>query len=115
MRVAVAIQNGNELAIHFRQAEAFSVYEAQGGKIVREETRALEATEHGHGQVIRLLADCCAVVCGGLGHRAAEEFSQYGIEAVVAADAELPPASLAQQFVDGTLRRGTVHACCGHH
>jgi predicted Fe-Mo cluster-binding NifX family protein len=123
MKVAVASIDDEIIASHFRQCERFVVVELQGEEIVGTEVRELSpqphehhgSNGHDHSDVVGLLADCCAVICGGMGSRIADDLSRYGIEPVVAMDCETPPETAAARFAAGRLRRGLPHACCCEH
>ncbi len=124
MRIAIASTDDETLCAHFRHSDRFVVYDIQGGQIRDREVRTLDSSRnrsddsgtHDHGEAIDLLADCCAVICGGMGSRVAADFSRYGIEPVVARDCERSPLETAALFAEGRLPRGSVHACCcGSH
>jgi len=117
MKIAVATLDDKTIASHFRQSDRFVVIDLQGESVVGTETREMRRPEesHDHSDTIQALADCCAVICGGMGGRVAEALSRYGIEPVVALDCDQTPEHAARQFVAGRLQRGTPHACCCEH
>lgn len=119
MKVAVAIPDadGDIIASHMRSTETFVVFETHAGQIQGREIRRLPQTAEGHDAFLRLLADCSAVLCGGMGSRVAESFSRYGIEPVVVVDVEQTPQEAVRGFLDGVLQRGAIHGCCcqNHH
>jgi predicted Fe-Mo cluster-binding NifX family protein len=123
MRIAVATPDDTTINTHFRTSDRFAVFDAKGDTLeslgIREYNRAVEqSAQHSHDDTLRLLQDCCAVICGGMGHRVAQDLQQFGIEPVVALDCDLLPQDAARQFVNGSLERGEIHRCCcegGHH
>ncbi len=119
MKIAVAILDSDSdvIASHMRSTEEFAVFEVQAGQIQSKETRRLPHSAEGHDAFLRLLADCSAVLCGGMGSRVAESFSRYGIEPVVVVDVEQTPQQAVHGFLSGALRRGEIHGCCcqNHH
>ena len=123
MKIAVASEDGGAVSSHFGRCRCFVVFETADGRITGRETRAREGAgcggEHGHHDpshthagLVTLLEDCSAVLCGGMGWRAAEELKTHGIEPVILAEA-MAPEEAARAFLDGTLRAAEGF-CRGH-
>lgn len=121
MRIAVATPDDETIAAHFRTSDRFAVFDVRDDKLetlgIREYSKAMSEGHHTHDDALRLLQDCCALICGGLGHRVANDLQQFGIEPVVALDCEMLPQDAARLFANGTLPRGVIHRCCcsGEH
>lgn len=120
-RIAVAVDQG-QLALHFGHTDAFAVFTDNDTPcpraVYRVRTAEPPGTEHPHGdhhdEVADLLADCRTLICGGIGHHAAETLERRGILVVVAAE-EGSPEEIYQKFASGTLPEGRVHRCCHSH
>lgn len=57
---------------------------------------------HGHGAIVEALKDCEAVLCYGMGWRAAEELKQNGIQAFLV-PSEMSPEEAVGQHLRGEL------------
>lgn len=84
-RVAVASKDGRPVRQSFSHAEEFTVYELQGGRLARVAVRQARRAE-GPGsrlshlaEAISLVADCRAVVAGGMEFGARVLLAQRGI------------------------------------
>ena len=118
LRTAVAVDQGR-LALHFGHTDAFAVFTgghtASPRPMYRVRTADPPGSEHPHGihhrDVADLLADCETIICGGIGHRAAETLEARGIRVVVSAEEGFPDV-IYQKFLAGTLPLGSVHRCC---
>ena len=129
MKIAVATLDGTSISPHFGRSAGFLVFEIAGGNIVCVETRdnthtafakgecagheehhpegrpgaSGEGETHSHADVVNALKDCGAVLCGGMGWRAAEELKANGIQPVVV-EAELSPEEAVAAFLSGKLK-----------
>ena len=91
-RIAVAVDQGR-LALHFGRTDAFAVFTDNGTPCPRAVYRVRTADPPGmahphgehHNEVAALLGDCGTLICGGIGHHAAEILEQQNIRVVVAA------------------------------
>jgi predicted Fe-Mo cluster-binding NifX family protein len=96
VKIAVASEDGVSISQHFGRSRCFLVYEVDDQKIlgysVRDNTFTAHARgecqegvehnhQHGHAAIVEALKDCEAVLCYGMGWRAAEELKQNGIQA----------------------------------
>ena len=124
MKIAIISDNGVHISQHFGRAEMYVVLTIEDGQIVAEETRPkvghgafvsqphadLDAQgRHGYGagaqsrhqQMAKEIADCQALISGGMGWGAQESFQQLGIEVVVTDVADVRDAALA--YAEGRL------------
>lgn len=132
MKIAVASIDGQTISPHFGHAESFVVFEIGEKGIEGREVRsvtaahgpakdaacaaeAAPAAHHGHGEVLTALADCVAVLCGGMGANAAKQLQSAGIRPIIVADATLPVDEAMAQLIAGTLMASEPHACCCGH
>ena len=107
MKIAVASDNAVDIADHFGRSRCFIIFELQDGVIKGTEIRANSHTAfargecageghethahgHDHAGVVGLLKDCEAILCHGMGWRAAEELKANGIRALMVAAPRLP-------------------------
>ena len=67
--------------------------------------------DHGHGAIVQALADCEAVLCYGMGWRAAEELKQNGIQAYVL-PSEVSPEEAVKNYLAGNLRSAGQFCRC---
>jgi predicted Fe-Mo cluster-binding NifX family protein len=129
MKIAIASMDGSALSPHFGRSRCFIVFEAKDGKISGREVRdnrytahaAGECTgeahhgesAHSHAGVVAALADCGALICGGMGARAAADLKASGVVPVVA-PADWSAEQAAQAFLDGTLPPPAGFCRCHH-
>jgi len=127
MKIAVASADGVLISKHFGRSQCFIVFDIADGKIACREVRDNTYTAHAKGQcdgsehhddqphshadIVAALHDCKAVLCGGMGWRAADELQANGIQPVMV-DAALSPNQAAQGFVDGKLKPGSGFCRC---
>lgn len=127
-KLAVASDDGVNLSRHFGRSRYFLVFDVEDGKIlghsVRENTfagRAGRKCQHGterqhtghghHAGLAAVLGDCRAVICGGMGPRAAEELRQRGVEPVVVAE-EMSPEEVVGRYLQGRLNNAEGFCPC---
>ena len=124
MRVAVVTDDGKTVSSHFGRATHFLVATVEDGKIIGRELR--EKVGHGrfanephdaepsgrphgmgphaqarHGQMLEPIADCEALLCGGMGYGAYENVKQRGIRPVVTDIPDVDQAVLA--YAEGRI------------
>jgi predicted Fe-Mo cluster-binding NifX family protein len=108
MKIAVASSDGTNISPHFGRSSYFLIFDVVNGRIVgkeqrpntftahaRGECRGEQTHDHGthsHASVVEALSDCKAVLCYGMGWRAAEALGREGIQTLFL-DGQLPPAS----------------------
>ncbi len=106
MRIAAITDDGNSISQHFGRASHYLVVTVENGQIVSREMRdklghahfsgephesEQPGQPHGfspmaqnrHAQMIEAIADCEALLCGGMGAGAYESVRTYGIKPVV--------------------------------
>lgn len=124
MKIAVASEDGVSISHHFGRSRCFMVFEVEDEQIVgrslRDNTFTAHARgecqegvehnhHHGHGAIVEALKDCEAVLCYGMGWRAAEELKQNSIAAFIVSD-EMSPEEAASKYLTGDL--GTAESFC---
>ena len=124
MKIAAITNDGKTISQHFGQAPYYLVLTIEEGKIVNREMRdkmghnhfkeqahAEEAHGAGHGMdsashnkhvsMAQAIADCKALLCGGMGMGAYESMRQLNIQPVVTDLSDIDTA--VQAFIDGKL------------
>ena len=96
MKIAVASTDGVAVSPHFGRSRCFVVFTVEAGKIATQEVRDNTSTAyaqgqcqdeaghhhdhpHTHANIVDALRDCQAILCGGMGWRAAQELQAAGI------------------------------------
>lgn len=111
MKVAVASEDGTSVSRHFGRSACFIVYEIEGSRITGKEVRQNTYTSHAqgnchgeesahehhhsHSPIVSALHDCEAVLCYGMGWRAAEDLTANNIKPVVMAQEHTPDEAVA--------------------
>jgi predicted Fe-Mo cluster-binding NifX family protein len=123
MKIAVITDDGKTISQHFGRAAYYMVLSIEDGKIVQREMRDKmghnqfsaigpeehhheqhgldEASHNKHTQMAGSIADCQAVLCGGMGMGAYESMRRLNIQPIVTDYQEIETA--AQAFIDGKL------------
>ena len=124
MKIAVITDDGKTISQHFGRAPYYLVLTIEEGKIVNREmrdkighnqfsaqshTEEPHGTEHGmdstshnkHVSMAETIADCTALLCGGMGTGAYESMRLLNIQPVVTDLHDIDAA--AQAFIDGKL------------
>ncbi|TWT76338.1 Dinitrogenase iron-molybdenum cofactor [Planctomycetes bacterium CA13] len=126
MKIAVASNDGVSISRHFGRSKWFIVFDIQNETIGNETLRANNETahakgeceghhdhehghhEHGHHDIAIALADCTAVLCGGMGWRAADALRRAGTEPFVIDHQiianQLLPRQAVEQYIGGQLK-----------
>lgn len=128
MKVAVASSDGNQIAPHFGRSSHFLVFDVEEGRIIGKEVRSNTFTAHaggkchgdghdhathGHAPIVEALRDCAAVLCYGMGWRAAEALTREGIEPYVLS-AKSTPEEAVGLLLDGKLQAAGESFCRCH-
>jgi len=131
MIIAVPLHRG-KFSPHFGGADNFAIYRVDFGRKEIDEHQLAAPPEHGRGIFPAWLREqgVEAVLAGGMGPRAAQMLSAYGIDVVTGADGD-DPEILVRAYLDGTLDTSgelchdhSFHDCghhsggvggCGHH
>ncbi|MBQ9545297.1 MAG: NifB/NifX family molybdenum-iron cluster-binding protein [Clostridia bacterium] len=111
MRIAVTYENG-EVFGHFGHTEQFKLYDAEDGKIIKEEIVSTNGS--GHGALAGFLADngVDALICGGIGMGAQNALTAAGIRFYAGVTGSADAA--AKALAEGKLRFDP-DARCDHH
>ncbi len=128
MRIAVASDDGVDVAAHTGRCQGFVIFEIAGQDAVRTEYRTNSYTAHAqgrctsaeeqahahhtHGPLLNALADCRVLVTRGLGPRLIADLAARGVEAYVCAADQAEEA--ARQYAQGRLPKAAGCGCCGH-
>lgn len=106
MRIAVVTDDGKTISGHFGRATHYLVAVVEDGRIITREMREKaghgafanqphDAEHHGkghgtgphaqarHDQMVETIADCEALICGGMGYGAYERVRQRGIRPII--------------------------------
>jgi predicted Fe-Mo cluster-binding NifX family protein len=129
MRIAIASDDGTNIAAHTGQCRGFVIFEVNEQKAARVGYRPNTFTahaqgrcrgpdeevaeNHSHGPLVDAIGDCRILVTRGLGPRLVADLAAQGIDAYVCDLAQVDDA--AQQYARGRLARATGTGCCRHH
>jgi predicted Fe-Mo cluster-binding NifX family protein len=95
MNIAIASDDGINIASHLGKTKGFVIFKVQDERIweecYRENTftghaRGLSGQEHGidrHGPILEALQDCKVVISHGMGRRIYDDLQQAGIEVFI--------------------------------
>lgn len=126
-KVAVASEDGVNISHHFGRSRCFLIFEVEDKQVIGQSLRdntftahargeCQEGVEHNHhhshGAIVNALKDCEAVLCYGMGWRAAEDLKQNGIQAFVL-PGEMSPEDAVKAYLTGTL--GAAGGFCRCH
>ncbi len=124
MKIAAITDDGKTISLHFGRAPYYLVFEIENGQIVKRELRekmghshfqnqphSLEQPGQGHGmdpashdkhlQMADAIADCEALLCGGMGMGAYQSMQVRGIKPVVTDIRDIEQAVRA--YLDGKI------------
>lgn len=111
MRIAVTYENG-EIFQHFGHTEQFKLYDAEEGRIVREQIVSTDGSGHGALAGFLRAAGADALICGGIGMGAQMALAEAGIR--LCAGVRGPADAAAKALAEGTLDYDP-DARCDHH
>ena len=125
MKIAVASDDGSTIARHFGRSACFIIFEIEDGKAKGREVRTNTFTAHargectgdhlahahGHATILEALHDCQAVLCHGMGWRAAEDLKARGIQPLIL-PGELLPEQALEAYLRGDLQGGKGFCQC---
>jgi predicted Fe-Mo cluster-binding NifX family protein len=113
-RIAVGTSDGVSVCEHLARSSAFIVLEAKDGQIVAGSLRQRSRAACGnHATFVELLEGCSAVLCGGIGHGAADALAAHGIEPVVTAGKHSVEEAAAL-YLQGKLSTTSERVCLCH-
>lgn len=129
MKIAIITDDGKTISQHFGRAPYYLIVTIEEGKVVEREMRdkqghmqfksashpiepqPVESSQAGHGRdaashnkhmnMAETIADCKALICGGMGMGAYESMRSLNIQPVVTDLQEIEEA--IQAFIDGKL------------
>ena len=132
MKIGVASYNGKIISKHFGRSRYFVIFEIEDGKIIGQENRENTFTAHAKGEcdegehhhgpgqghhshagIVGALHDCEAVLCYGMGWRAAEDLKVAGIKACIMTE-ERTMEQAVQAYIDGKLQPSEEFYCRCH-
>jgi predicted Fe-Mo cluster-binding NifX family protein len=131
MRIAVASDDGTQIAEHTGRCRGFVIFEITGQDAAQVEFRKNEFTAHAHGEchgehaqpgvdmhhshapLVEALSDCQVLITRGLGPRLVADLATQGIAVHVCNVAAVDEA--ARLYARGQLPRATSGSCCCHH
>jgi predicted Fe-Mo cluster-binding NifX family protein len=128
MRIAVASDDGVDVAAHTGRCRGFVVFDINGQEATRNEYRPNTFTahaqgkcsgvegdahaHHSHGPLLDALTDCRVLVTRGLGPRLIADLAARGVEAYVCEVTQAEEA--ARQYAQGRLAKAAGCGCCRH-
>lgn len=105
VKIAIATDDGRTVSSHFGRASRYAVLAVEGGAVVSREMRSkfsphgsgvethaeIGTGPHGvgpasdarHDQMAATIADCAAIICGGMGRGAYDRMTANGIRPIV--------------------------------
>ena len=111
MRIAVPYENG-EIFQHFGHTARFKLYDAENGRIVREQIADTNGSGHGALAGFLQAAQVDALICGGIGMGAQMALADVGIQLYAGVQGSADQA--AQALAEGRLVFDP-DARCDHH
>jgi predicted Fe-Mo cluster-binding NifX family protein len=103
MRVAISTDR-DSVSSHFGRCSSFTIVDIEGGKVIKKET--VDNPGHQPGFIPQFLhqrgVEC--IVCGGMGMRATDIFSQLGIQTIVGVTGKID--EVIEKLLRGTLEAG---------
>ena len=130
MRIAIASDDGVQIAAHTGRCRGFVIFDVTGQTAARVEVRTNGFTAHArgecqgdqphpgsaghqaHGPLVSALSDCRVLITRGLGQRLVVDLAAQGIEAFVCAIDGVDDA--ADLFARGQLPRAAGGVCGCH-
>jgi predicted Fe-Mo cluster-binding NifX family protein len=119
--------DGESISDHFGRSRCFIVFDVDGANVgdgtVRSNTYTAHARgqcdgEHGHhdqphshSHVVEALKDCTAVLCHGMGWRAAQDLNNNGITPLVI-DGQVTPREAVELLIAGNLKPASGFCRC---
>jgi predicted Fe-Mo cluster-binding NifX family protein len=103
MRIAISTE-GDYVSAHFGRCPSFTIVDIEQGKTANKEV--VDNPGHQPGAIPQFLhqkgVQC--IVCGGMGRRAMDFFSQYGIQTIIGVTGTI--ADIIEALKNGTLEGG---------
>jgi len=99
-KIAIAVDK-NSVSAHFGRCPSFTIIELENKKVINQETIANPG--HRTGFLPKFLAekDVHVIICGGMGSRAADLFSEKGIKPIVGVTGKVN--EVVERYIEGKL------------
>ena len=131
MRIGIATYNGKMISKHFGKSKYFVIVDIEDGVVVNKEIRENSFTAHAQGEcndedkrrhnrpgrghhshkgIVNALVDCDAVLCYGMGWRAATDLKAGGIKACILTE-EYTLDEAIQAYIDGKIAESEEFFC----
>lgn len=121
-KIAVASDDGQNLALHFGRTKGFLIFDVENREIKQKKYIENSFTGHAHGHqyedrghhhshegILRALYDCEIVISHGMGRRLMEDMEKAGKQVFVAT---APSAEIAvKEYLEGTLKHNPNRTC----
>ncbi len=127
MKIAVASNDGTNISHHFGRSECFIVFEVENGQVKSREVKqntftahalgecngehAHHEEHHSHAGIVAALQECDAVLCYGMGFRAAQDLQANGIKAYIL-ESEYTPEEAVSAFIRGDVKKSGGFCHC---
>lgn len=132
MRIAIATDDGTDVAAHTGRCRSFAIFDVEGQEAKQVELRPNDFTAHAQGQcvghthtaehahqhqhshagLLAALADCRVLVARGMGPRLHADLAAHAIDAYVCDVLRVDEA--AARYARGALPRATSTTCTHH-
>ncbi len=102
-KIAIAV-DGNSVSAHFGRCPSFAIIELEDKKVINQEI--ISNPGHHTGFLPEFLAEkgVQIIICGGVGRKAIDLFSEKGIKPIVGVTGEIDEA--VEQYIRGQLQDG---------
>lgn len=112
LRIAVTVDDQDNVFQHFGSCEKFAIYEIQNGQLQSKDYVA--ATGSGHDELSQMMAEqkVNVVICGGIGQGAMMALIQNGIQVVPGQSGDVNVA--VATYLDGGVMVSNQSTCNGH-
>jgi predicted Fe-Mo cluster-binding NifX family protein len=103
MRIAIST-DGDYVSAHFGRCPAFTIVDLDQGKITNREI--VDNPGHQPGFIPQFLHQkgVSCIICGGMGRRATDFFSQYGIQTIIGVTGTID--DVVERLIQGKLEGG---------
>jgi len=103
VKIAISSDSGN-VSGHFGRAPNFTIITIEDNKLI--EKKVLQNPGHTVGSIPKFISEQGAkcMITGGMGRRAQDFFSQYGIDIIMGVTGTID--NVIQKILDGTLEGG---------
>jgi len=128
MKIAIASDDGKQIAAHTGRCACFVIFDVQNAQIVGCEVRPNTFTAHAsgncngepegahrsggsgrHDSLLDALSDCQVFICCGMGPRLVADLHGHGIKVIFCSETDVQEA--ASKFASGTLQALDAGIC----